>query len=168
MAEALARTGTTRVRVYGASMSPAIRSGDVVNITTCKPADVRTGDIVACIREAGLVVHRVVWKSRRRIWLKGDTLAGTDPPMPHGLVFGRVVGVETPEGRVDLTTARARRTNIFILLYMIPFSLALALARTASGPSRAEQTASPASQLRRILEWLPGRAVRGLISKTGD
>jgi signal peptidase I len=166
MAESLARTGHVRVRVYGASMRPAIHSGDVVHIRTCSPSSVRIGDIVACIRNAGLVVHRVVWKSRTRVWLKGDTLPGPDPPMPHGLIFGRVHRVETERGAMNLSTRAARRTNRFLLLYMFPLSLALAAGRALRGP-RAEPFDSqrPLSRARRAAEWLPRKLANRLISK---
>lgn len=168
VAEVLARTGQARVRVYGASMRPAIRSGDVVNIRPCSHKDLHIGDIAACIRGAGLVVHRVVWKSRTRIWLKGDTLPGADPPMPHGLIFGRVAGVETSRGFVDLTNRASRWVNRAVLLYSIPLSLALAAWRALCGPlaPQEEHASRPQSRARLAVEWLPHLLVARLITKS--
>ena len=167
VAESLALTGRVRVRVYGVSMRPAIHPGDIVNIRTCTYDELRRGDIVACIRNAGLVVHRLVRKANGRLWLKGDTLPLMDPPMPHGLLFGRVEGVESAAGYMDLSTRGARRANLLVMAYMLPVSMILALARkfrAPAGPNRDSQH-RPLSRGRRILEWLPRRVVRGLITK---
>lgn len=167
VAEALARTGQARVRVHGASMRPAIVGGDIVNIRPCAWKDLRIGDIAACIRGAGLVVHRVVWKSPGRVWLKGDALPYLDPPMPRGLIFGKIAGVETARGFMDLTTRGARTANIGILLYALPLSLALAAWRALCGPLAPLHGDGPSrqSRLRRAAEWLPRSLAARLISK---
>ena len=168
VAEALARTGQARVRVHGASMRPAIGGGDIVNIRPCAWKDLRIGDIAACIRGAGLVAHRVVWKSPGRVWLKGDALPYLDPPMPRGLIFGKIAGVETARGFMDLTTRGAHAANIGILLYSLPLSLALAAWRALCGPLaplHGDGPSRPQSRLRRAAEWLPRSLASRLISK---
>jgi hypothetical protein len=99
--ESLIRDGVAvRIQVHGASMEPAIRSGDYVLIA---PAGgrIRMGDILLCRgREASAYfLHRAVWHARAGEWrTKGDALQSLDPPVTRADVLGRVQSLERGDG----------------------------------------------------------------------
>lgn len=92
-----------RVRVEGSSMEPALRRGD--EVLADRTGHVRLGDLVVLDGgEAGLIVHRLLWRSRRGVRTRGDGSGRMDPPMAPDAVLGRVLVVErggypTPQGR---------------------------------------------------------------------
>lgn len=69
-----------RFRVATGSMMPMIRPGDDVTIRMECPARVKTGDIVAYIRDDRVVVHRLLQvrcrNGRRQFRQQGDALRG--------------------------------------------------------------------------------------------
>ncbi len=65
----LERRGWAVLRVDGTSMSPALRSGDVV---TVEAEPLRPGDVAVLRTEEGLICHRQFWRGAGRILLKGD------------------------------------------------------------------------------------------------
>ena len=65
-----------RFKAKGMSMSPFIRNGDVITITSFKQHGPRLGDVVAFKRpETGkLVIHRVVAIKGNRAYILGDSI----------------------------------------------------------------------------------------------
>jgi len=101
-----------RFRVYGSSMRPWLRGGEVVEVRREEPAKVRRGDVVAFTRGGGLFVHRVIGKRQRdgRILLitKGDAFPEADAPVREEEYLGRVTRVASG-GRVLSTESPAQR-----------------------------------------------------------
>lgn len=95
-----------RLRVWGNSMSPTIKNGDVVVVQPVSPDTLRQGDIVIYRRTGGHTAHRLVaWKNGRRLLLtRGDALPHVDPPFTPEQVIGRVVAVERDDQSRSLTT----------------------------------------------------------------
>ena len=80
VADALRRSGRlrqiVRLRVHGESMLPALWPGDVVEIASCSPEDVRPGEIVLALRDGRLFLHRFVGRFN-------------DPCKPNGFLLVR-------------------------------------------------------------------------------
>jgi signal peptidase I len=165
MCELLERMGNARVRVHGNSMRPFIQDGDIVRVCKCDAAALGCGDIAACRVGDALVVHRVLYRTRRTLRLKGDTFATPDRALAHENLLGRVTHVETPNGLMCLITTKARILNLLVLAYMIPLSIALRAHAKITGASKNPTRTKPVTKLRRIAEWLPAKAANILIPK---
>ena len=99
----LLRGGTTvRMEVTGHSMSPFIRSGDVVTIEPLLGRRPALGEVVALAPGGRLLVHRLVGWDRGRALFRGDVAAGADPVASSDDLLGRVTCVERGGRRVRL------------------------------------------------------------------
>ena len=99
----LLRSGTpVRLEVTGHSMSPFIRSGDVVTIEPLVGRRPALGEVVALAPEGRLRVHRLVGWDRGRALFRGDVAAGADPVASPDDLLGRVTRVERGGRRVRL------------------------------------------------------------------
>lgn len=125
-----------RVRVTGASMGRAVRSGDVVILAPLAGPAAR-GDLVM-YRNAGgdLVLHRVLrlWRDARgnaRYQTRGDANLRLDAVVAGDRILGRVAAVERRGAQiVDLTTATARRrAHAVALAHLAVSGLVYKLAR---------------------------------------
>ena len=86
-----------RFRVSGASMHPAIRTGDRVVVAPVDLERLDQDDIVMIDGERPLI-HRIVRVDRRSgvLITRGDSLVHEDPPTHFGNVIGRIVSVDRP------------------------------------------------------------------------
>jgi len=96
VAETLRASGCSRLRVHGESMLPALWPGDVVEIASCLPEDVRPGEIVLALRDGRLFLHRFVGRFNgpckpSGFLLRGDSMPGPDPQFPTEALLGRLV-----------------------------------------------------------------------------
>jgi len=90
-------------------MLPVLRAGDEVVAERCTQASPpRLGELLVIeLPDAGLVVHRLLWKGSAAVRTRGDGSGQMDPPVPWDDVLGRVVGAS--RGEVEIlqgTTAR--------------------------------------------------------------
>src|SRR5271155_3709868 len=92
VADVLRGSGYLRLQVRGESMLPILWPGDVVEIASCSPEDVRPGEIVLALRDSRFVLHRFVapWQPGSFL-LCGDSMPGSDPPFPLEALLGRLV-----------------------------------------------------------------------------
>lgn len=96
----VARThGEVRLKVTGTSMLPSIFPGDILTVRRQSPAKLRTGHIVLCYRNEGLVAHRLIGKIGNGLITRGDSLLHHDQPFHEDQVLGQVVSV-LRDGRV--------------------------------------------------------------------
>ena len=117
---------SVRFRAEGWSMYPAIRDGEMVEVTAADVSTIRRGEVLLCRLGAGLVAHRVIRIRRNgttvtEIVLRGDAAFANDPPIAPGDVLGKVIAVtrdrtqfrlDGPRGRViGPLTARAWRAK---------------------------------------------------------
>ena len=106
--EALCLTGAVRLRVFGSSMRPWLRPGDLLLICRENPLRVRPGQIVLFRRAGGLFVHRVIRKSWQRgqpvLVTKGDAFREEDPPLSSCEFLGRVARVIRASREINLET----------------------------------------------------------------
>jgi hypothetical protein len=96
LAAAVERFGGARIRAFGCSMFPAIRSGDLLHIARIAPDTVLPGDVVVIRRDGRIFAHRVVSRSADTcgVVTRGDAHLHADPPAsPHDIV-GLVVAIE--------------------------------------------------------------------------
>src|SRR6267378_422651 len=99
---------SVRLRVHGESMLPALWPGDVVEIASCSPEDVRPGEIVLALRDGRLFLHRFLAPCEPSgFLLRGDSMPGPDPRFPPGAMLGRLVR-RVGEER-DIATITQRR-----------------------------------------------------------
>lgn len=107
--DALRTRGHVLFTVTTASMEPAIRQGDQVEVRRLGSRRLAVGDIVLFRDPAlGLVVHRVLWRwwpigALRRVYTKGDAAPRGDRGVGAAAVLGRVArvlreGKEMPMG----------------------------------------------------------------------
>lgn len=79
-----------RLKVTGASMLPAVWPGDILVVERQNSAEVQPGQIVLCLRDGGLMAHRMVRRSGEHLVTRGDSLLHSDPPAHGSEVVGRV------------------------------------------------------------------------------
>ena len=88
-----------RIKVTGQSMRPVIRTNDVVTIRKVPLHEVRRGDLLMVINEAGtLVLHRLIRKERLGSDMlyrtKGDRLLMSDSAVTADRILGKVIRIE--------------------------------------------------------------------------
>jgi signal peptidase I len=96
---------SVRLEVTGGSMSPFIRSHDMVTIHPLKK--LRFGEVVAVKlapfrEETRMVVHRVVRRHEAYCVTRGDAVSANDQPVAYEDVVGRVGEVERLGRRIRL------------------------------------------------------------------
>lgn len=149
MAETLRASGCSRLRVHGESMLPALWPGDVVEIASCSPEDVRPGEIVLALRDGRLFLHRFVgrFNDHRKptgFLLCGDSMPGPDPQFPPGAMLGRLVRRVGEERGVAAVTQRrwfalkcSRALGMLLCHCALARRLALKLHSRRTGSARA-------------------------------
>jgi hypothetical protein len=124
----------------GASMSPTLQAGDLLEIVSYGRHPVRTGDVILCLppRDDKAVVHRVLEVTPEGIHTRGDNSSQRDPwHLQREDVVGQVVGAWRsskrrriaggPAGRLDSHLKRWGQTldrGISFLLHPIYSALA--------------------------------------------
>jgi hypothetical protein len=96
-------------RISGTSMLPVLRAGDEVVAERCeRDSTLPLGELLVVeLPDAGLVVHRLLWKGKAAVRTRGDGSGVMDPPVPWDDVLGRVVSASR-DGADVLPGAPAR------------------------------------------------------------
>ena len=102
--------GSVCLRVLGGSMTPWIRSGDLVFIKRFDFERVSTGDVILFERDARFFVHRIIGRRPRmpggseqgRFVTKGDALDGVDAPVSAAEFLGRATRIHRGHRHIDL------------------------------------------------------------------
>jgi len=105
--------------VQSDSMTPAIKTGDLVIDKPVIISGIKRGDIVsyASLSNHHLVVsHRVLSINNQRLITKGDNLFSADPPVDFSAVQGRVFKVIPRAGY--LLDSLKNPLGLFILVYI--------------------------------------------------
>ena len=97
--DVLSRDGAAWVHECSDSMAPLVRAGDRLHLTRTGFADVRPGQLIACIRDGRLIVHRVLSRGSSGLVTKGDGLARRDPRVTADEVVARVTAIAPRDGR---------------------------------------------------------------------
>lgn len=99
------RRGT--IPVFGQSMRPTLLEGQLLAVEF-RPERLRRGDVLLLRQESGLVVHRLVGRTRRGLRTRGDATILLDPPQQPGQVKGRIIAVRDAFGWRDMRGAPAQ------------------------------------------------------------
>ena len=126
--ETLERRGRAIVRVQGRSMYPILRNGARVEVQPVAYDELQRGDLVVFTDGRGIVCHRLIRRSHRLCYLKGDTNLWMDAPVVWSQVLGRVTRVIDEEYRIHPveTPQHRRRAALlarFSYLYALYFHL---------------------------------------------
>ena len=153
VSEMLARDGRAWVRESSDSMAPLVRRGDRLCLAPVDRAGVRSGSLVAYLRGAQLVVHRVLARHVAGVVAKGDALPERDGLVRWEAVLGRVVTVADDRGRTlhDLSSL-----SWSVVGYALALCSRLGEAVAQARPARARRAAwlltrAPAHLLARVL-----------------
>lgn len=122
--DALCRRGRTVVAVQGRSMYPVLRHGTRVEVQPVAFDELRVGDLVVFSNGRTLICHRLIRKTRRLCYLKGDTNLWTDPPVVWGQVLGRVTRVIRDDLHI-LTIDAPHQRRLAALLAHLSYPYAL-------------------------------------------
>lgn len=85
---------SVRIRVTGHSMTPFIRTGDVLTVEPLRGRRLSRGDVILHAPGPRLVAHRVVGWKGALVRSRGDVAPGEDPLLSSAFVLGIVTGVE--------------------------------------------------------------------------
>jgi signal peptidase I len=106
--------------VYGSSMYPTIRDGDVVQVRPVEPGEIGIGDIFLFRNTGRLFVHRLIAKARQgdRLLLiaKGDANPRPDKQVEHSEVLGKIVEVRRRRHRRSLESGSRHRIESFLFV----------------------------------------------------
>ena len=116
--EVLLKGKPFRFQAAGYSMSPFIRSGDLITISPVSDP-LRIGDIVAFINPCNnkLSVHRIISKVPNGYLLRGDNSPKEDGIVLLNEIFGRVIHIERNGRRVRLGLGSERIIIAFLSRY---------------------------------------------------
>jgi uncharacterized repeat protein (TIGR01451 family) len=100
---------SVRFQARGASMSPAIRDGEVVEVTPVIVAKLRKDDIVLAKANSGFRLHRIVAANPANdvFITRGDCGQENDPPLTGAQILGLAQAKEVRVGR-NIVSARFR------------------------------------------------------------
>ena len=88
-AEHLRSGARLKARARGYSMWPFYRDGVLVEIESCRAADLEIGDVALVETSKGLLLHRVVGHLGQGLLTKGDARRRVDGVIPPKRVLGR-------------------------------------------------------------------------------
>jgi signal peptidase I len=102
--------GSVCLRVLGGSMTPWIRSGDLVFIKRYDMERLSAGDVILFERDGRFFVHRLLDRARSirpgekvaRLITKGDALDGLDVPVSSDEFLGRATRIHRGHQHIDL------------------------------------------------------------------
>jgi signal peptidase I len=86
-------SGKVQIRVYGTSMVPTLWPGDMVIVRPCQPSELLPDSLIMFRRNGGLVVHRLIHRTKDQIVARGDAHSDLDEPVGLSDVVGRVESV---------------------------------------------------------------------------
>ncbi|MFQ5664056.1 MAG: signal peptidase I [Terriglobia bacterium] len=118
VAQALRTSGTVRLRVFGGSMRPWLRPGDILLVRREHPVRVRPGEIVLYARGGALFAHRVIrkgWQAGQPLLVtKGDAFPEADPAVSSEELLGRVARVLRGRREINLESWRQLSLGRFL------------------------------------------------------
>jgi signal peptidase I len=118
---ALNRTGSGRLRVFGNSMTPTLREGDIVEVKRYPFHCLMPGQIIAFSRDEKIYMHRVRYKTSIGVLTAGDANILLDEPVKEeeylGLVTARIRkdgSLEPLHHKMEQKTARMDPLLVFM------------------------------------------------------
>lgn len=119
--EVCVKEAALRFKAKGFSMSPFIKDGDILTISSIDGKPVNLGNVVAfkCRRNNKLVIHRMVARKDDRYLIKGDNCTQADCLTQRQDILGVVVKVER-EGK-DIRFGIGPESKMIAVLSRIKF-----------------------------------------------
>lgn len=115
---ALQERGQVFLRVYGISMLPWVRPGDIAILRKVSSDEVQCGDIVLFRREERFFVHRNVewftWGGQNFIVTKGDANPHADGVIAMPEILGRVERIYRGRRRIEFHSREKRALGVLI------------------------------------------------------
>src|SRR5579872_2387286 len=124
VSQALQRRGRTIVRVRGRSMFPPLCNGVRLEVQPTAYEALRYGDLVVYHDGCGIICHRLVRKTSRLCYLKGDANLFTDPPVVWSQVLGRATRIIDDDLQIiPLDGAGPRRRAVLLARFSCIYAL---------------------------------------------
>ena len=80
------------VKIQSGSMYPTLKVGDLVALQRTSFAEIDVGDIIGFTSDKGIpLVHRVVWKTTKKLTTVADASRRADHPISETAVLGKVI-----------------------------------------------------------------------------
>jgi signal peptidase I len=116
MREVLGKGASFRFKAKGFSMTPIINDGDIITVSPCLSAGLRSGDVAAFTHPVTdrLVVHRIVEIRGGAFMVKGDNNENFDGLIPESRVLGRITRIERNGKSVQLGLGAERSAIAFL------------------------------------------------------
>lgn len=107
---------SVRFQARGGSMSPAIRDGEVVEVTPVIAKELRKGDIVLAKSEHGFRLHRIVMADPARdcFVTRGDCGQEDDPQLKGAQILGLAAAKEVRLGRKMVLASFRGMTGLIV------------------------------------------------------
>ena len=106
--EVLKRRSKFRFRALGSSMSPIIRSGDLVTIVQFEASDLALGDVILFRNNGKFFLHRIIKKyfinNSTKFITKGDFLTTSDPCIESEQILGKLITLERGNRVINFNT----------------------------------------------------------------
>ncbi|MCU1349444.1 MAG: Peptidase conserved region [Acidobacteria bacterium] len=129
-----------RFQAAGDSMYPAIRSGELIEVSPIGGRDVlQAGDVVLFKADRGLTAHRVVHVANGLVVTRGDNAVGNDPAVPLDALLGTVTAIERDGVLHRLARGTRSTTRASAALRMIRRRLSGRFAAVSGNTSRVRQ-----------------------------
>ncbi|MFN0059452.1 MAG: S26 family signal peptidase [Planctomycetota bacterium] len=140
----LRSAGEYRLPVTGASMSPTLRAGDLIECRACAPSELRPGQIIVLGAVHTIVVHRYLGTSTKRLVTRGDNAPSHDPLWQTDYLLGRVLARWRNGTRVALDRGLPRWRGWWIAAFWRARARVGVWQRRGVGARRRVQAASEA------------------------
>ena len=110
-----------RIPVKGSSMRPFLWNGDTVELLPVSEHTIRWGEIVLSLTNTGrIVLHRVAFKRKDRLWLMGDAHTRQKEQVTMGDVWAFTVTAYR-NGKLRKLDSFGRRCAVFGWFLVLPF-----------------------------------------------
>ncbi len=106
------------LEVTSNSMSPLLRAGDEIQLTSINEIELEVGDIIVVGDDDGFLAHRL-WlifsiNGSCYLLLRGDRIKNFDPPFPITNLIGRVCARRRKKDTLDLTQGIGRQLDLLL------------------------------------------------------
>lgn len=103
----------------GNSMSPIINPGDTLYVSTIDFNKVKIGDIVVFYENGKCISHRLLFRLKNKMFVKGDNVAFFDNSVSIQNYIGVVKQIKGKYGTYRQDTLRANLISSYYLLYSL-------------------------------------------------
>lgn len=122
---------------YGESMKPLINPGDQLVIKPVAISSVMVGEIVVFKKKSKYISHRVLWRYKNKLHVKGDNSREFDSPIgPHQLL-GKLISTKSSRGVIKFNSKKSLKMRYYYwlcswIVFLLPvtgYKVALLLVR---------------------------------------